>query len=343
MARFTTDFLTWLKGLFYTETEVDTLLDKKINTVDVQAKVTSFTNKDRINIDRLINYMENGSGTDYYTLDLIGKYSTIEMTAASSSSTDIWSDDKKRLAMTTSVSGSSAGHYMCFGGLVSKGGTAQPNNTDTITFKLIDGTVLGTATLKRTEGTGNGYRFYQANYKNGLFDTPGIYYVYAEATISGSVVKSNILSVFVKDNKNLIEYNNWSGTDYNQDTTNYYSSDSIKISSSNIFSSIGERSLKILSPDVSGWPFVDLFRLTGIKGNVTGNITVYSPDGDLFVVLYCRDPNENISSINVPSTDSPVTISLSGNIPSNSYISFRVFPRVNNATVFVDDVRISYQ
>ena len=70
MARFTTDFLTWLKGLFHTKTEVNTLLDKKINTVDVQGKITSFTNKDRINIERLINYMENGSGSNYYTLTL---------------------------------------------------------------------------------------------------------------------------------------------------------------------------------------------------------------------------------------------------------------------------------
>ena len=70
MSKYTIDFLTWLKGLFYTETEVDNLLENKLNTSEAQAQVTKFTNKDRVNIDRLLRYMENDGAENFYTLAL---------------------------------------------------------------------------------------------------------------------------------------------------------------------------------------------------------------------------------------------------------------------------------
>ena len=189
MAKYTTNFLTWLKGLFHTKTEVDNLLETKINTVDVQGKITSFTNKDRINIERLINYMENGSGSDYYTLDLKGVKGALELSEGITVFDVTFSDDKDRLPITNEYGGSMGlGYGLVLGAMIYKNGVAQPSMTNTITFKFLDGTVIGTNNDVFTDSTYNqGLRNYKA-YKEGWSNatnawSPGIYYVYAEVTI----------------------------------------------------------------------------------------------------------------------------------------------------------------
>jgi len=220
MAKFTTDFLTWLKGIFYTETEVDTLLDKKINTVDVQGKITSFTNKDRINNERLTRYITT-TGNPYLCFhDGTPSFEGLTKIGITDTTTE-----------TVYISGI----------------TGIGSNV-TCTVKKVDGTVLGTATWDSTNSRYN-YTF------DGTILGVGIYYVYAEVTVSGSVWKSNILSVFVKDTNNLLTFNQWSGSEYEKEKTGFdvESSEHTSLIHTNEWSSIGENSLKVIKLQETSW------------------------------------------------------------------------------------------
>ena len=117
---------------------VKTVLDTKQNEVETQAKITSFTNKDRINIGRLINYMENGAGDNYYTLDLKGARGNLSGDASdayfNNSTSVTFSDDKNRLAVTNSKDWLGVGAHFVLGGMIYKNGVAQTSNTSKLNF-----------------------------------------------------------------------------------------------------------------------------------------------------------------------------------------------------------------
>ena len=343
MAKYTTNFLTWLKGLFHTKTEVDNLLETKINTVDVQGKITSFTNKDRINIERLINYMDNSSGSDYYTLDLKGARGTILTSQFSDAATSIFSDDKNRLAITNSTLTVDGVHFV-LGGMIYKNGVAQTSDSTKITFKLIDGTVIGESTTKLNSTSSNQsmkqYTFYQELWgSNPSYAwNAGIYYIYAEATISGSVYKSNILSVFVKDTNNLLEYNQWSGTDYTKDITGITSLNNSIIESMNKWSDIGENSFKLTRTDNSLTTAcrMNITNLT-IGSNITLKLTTYNTNSNITIRL--MDDNTIISDVVVPKSDTSTIVSLSGDV-TNTTLIMRVILSNNNSYCYLDNISV---
>ena len=332
MARFTTDFLTWLKGLFHTKTEVNTLLDKKINTVDVQGKITRFTNKDRINIERLINYMENGSGSNYYTLTLratpVHAFSETVNNAATTAN----------LGVTNGyVASADNKNSACFVIDLRKNGAIQKSSLPTIALKSIDGTkILEFEPNTFSFNTASGYKFGLA--RDFFGSTPGIHYVYAEATISGSVYKSNILGVFVKDTNNLLSHNQWSVGEYGGSTVPDISW-GVTIHQTNEYSIIGEQSLKAIATSTTN----------GIRFNYNNSLTNKTVTAKLYlrtestVWVVIREMSSNNEVINSTSSSftgiGDVELSLSSS-SNNSSFQIQLFSIPINAVVYIDNVRL---
>ena len=268
---------------------VKTVLDTKQNEVETQAKITSFTNKDRINIERLINYMENGDSDNYYTLDLKGARGNVSGDASDANFNDstqvTFSDDKDRLAVTNSTSWLGVGARFVLGGMIYKNGVAQTSNTSKITFKLIDGTVIGESIYKLNDDSHNqsmrNYNFYFEDWSSSqVVWSPGIYYVYAEATINDSVIRSQILTVFVKDTNNLLEYNQWSGSEYNNISSDLKArNNEIIINSSSDASYNGEKSYKIKTKNsILNYSYLDI--TLEEEKTITAKVMVYNPNNN---------------------------------------------------------------
>lgn len=147
----------------------------------------------------------------------------------------------------------------------------------------------------------------------------------------------------MKDTNNLIDYNNWSGTDYTQDITGIYINGDATAASTTNYSTTGESSLRIKNPDVSRWHSVDLFKIASPQRLVTGTLEIYNKGCSVHVHLFHTTAGEMITSIVVPPNSSFTKLTISGdtsNITGN--ISIRVFPRdVNNSPVYVDNVSLS--
>lgn len=142
----------------------------------------------------------------------------------------------------------------------------------------------------------------------------------------------------MKDTNNKLDYNVWSGTEYNQGTYGFTIVRCTAESSKN-WSSISESSLKITTNDSANWPYIDACRLTGLTGTITAELTVYAPKGYIRAVLFAANPNENIVITDVYQNDKPQKIVLSGDIPANyQYLTVRLFPRNDNVTYYVDDI-----
>lgn len=149
----------------------------------------------------------------------------------------------------------------------------------------------------------------------------------------------------MKDNNNLLDYNVWSGTEYNHDTINIYnnSPNNIIINQSNDFSNIGESSLKITTKNIPSWVNIDLFKISNPNKKVTGKFIVYTPECDVIINLFHTTTANYIASVNVPMNDKPVEISVTGDtsIYSGGNISIRVFPRTENKSFYIDNISLS--
>lgn len=144
----------------------------------------------------------------------------------------------------------------------------------------------------------------------------------------------------MKDNNNLLDYNNWSGTDYAENTSGIYVSSNANIISSNEYSNIGESSLKIIAYDVSNWPCVDLFIIPNPEKSVVGTFHIYNPNCDVFADL--RIAQTVITSISIPRSSFPKEVSLNSDVSSGTgNISIRLYPRNNNAPIYVDNISLS--
>ena len=142
----------------------------------------------------------------------------------------------------------------------------------------------------------------------------------------------------MKDTNNKLNYNQWSATEYNQDTSGVITVRCIGESSNN-WSSIGESSLKIITEDSANWAYVDACRLTGLTGTISTSLDVYAPDGDISIVLFA---GSNLASVVVPESDAVQKISLSSILPSSyNYLAIRMFPRTDNVPYYVDNINLT--
>lgn len=332
---------------------VKTVLDTKQNEVETQAKITSFTNKDRINIERLINYMENGDSDNYYTLDLKGARGNLSGDASdanfNNSTSVTFSDDKDRLAVTNSTGWLEVGAHFVLGGMIYKNGVAQTSNTSKITFKLIDGTVIGESTYKLNDDSRNqsmrNYKYYYEDWSNSqVVWSPGIYYVYAEATINDSVIRSQILTVFVKDTNNKLDYNQWSAGEYLNSNQGVISGLGQNNITTKEFSVIGENSLRIIRTGNSLiWTDV---RINNNLNQYTVSCKLYSPesDGALYAVTMYDDGTQSFSYSIFYMGNDVQFLSCAGNVESNKTVKeivLRIMLYQYDKSAFIDDLMIS--
>ena len=148
----------------------------------------------------------------------------------------------------------------------------------------------------------------------------------------------------MKDTNNLLDYNIWSATEYNHDTTGMFNNypQNILINSSNDFSSIGESSLKITVKDIPSWVNIDLFKIANPNKSVTVKLIVHNPECELVVNLFHTTTANAFSSVTVPAGNIK-EISLTGDSSAfpDGNISIRVFPRTPNGVCYIDNISLS--
>lgn len=107
-----------------------------------------------------------------------------------------------------------------------------------------------------------------------------------------------------------MSHNVWSGTDYAKTITDFipYTVTSI-VSSSNEWSSNGERSLKCECTKDNSYDGVRILNLGDVAATL--KLTLYNPEGSVNVRLW--SPNQRFNQTIVPSSDNPVEVSVYSN------------------------------
>lgn len=317
-------------------------LDTKQNEVETQAKVTQFTNKDRINIERLINYMENGSGSNYYTLTLraapTSSFSEAVNNAATTANLGVTNGNVAKVGNSDSA---------CFVIDFRKNGAIQKSSLPTIALKSIDGTKILEFAPNTFSFTASGYKYDLA--RNFFGSTPGIHYVYAEATISSSVYKSNILGVFVKDTNNILPHEFWTPEYYgdvplattigdfrlNTTTSNGYTY-------SNNYSSIGEYSIMQKVDNSQYLALMD--NNPNTNKNYTMQVDIYTTvDVILYFVARKSGTNTVVKTLTIPAgsnTSPSMTINSNEFVGNETQLQFRIVPSVSNGTIYSTNFRL---
>lgn len=142
----------------------------------------------------------------------------------------------------------------------------------------------------------------------------------------------------MKDTNNKLDYNQWSGTEYNNNTTGITSVNNSIIESVNSWADIGECSFKITRKNSSLTTVcrMNIPNLT-VGSNITLKLTVYTPNADTTVRL--MDDNTIISDVVVPKSDTSTIVSLSGDV-TNTTLIMRVILSNNNSYCYLDNISV---
>lgn len=141
----------------------------------------------------------------------------------------------------------------------------------------------------------------------------------------------------MKDTNNIETYNIWSGTDYNENPSDFTKGSGIQLNNSKEWSSNGESSLKIERIADSSY-HCDTSHFTNVNAGetLTYSCVVYSPNIKVNVRL--RGNGEDLASVSVPVSTKPILISLSASIPEDyGYMCLRFLP-TNKGSLFVDNI-----
>lgn len=143
----------------------------------------------------------------------------------------------------------------------------------------------------------------------------------------------------MKDTTNKIDYNIWTGTDYNNTTSGFVLMNNSIIQQSNDFSSIGESSLKCMRTDNSLTRALRIMKngLTGTT-NITVTFDVYTPHNTVYFDL--NDGN-TVSSVNVPISANMMNITLSGTTTKDTIGLYVILSNVDDY-FYIDNIKISY-
>ena len=142
----------------------------------------------------------------------------------------------------------------------------------------------------------------------------------------------------MKDTTNLLDYNTWSGSDYNENVSNIPSMNNANIISSKYWSSNGESSIKCVRTHNTAQNVTRLGNLTLTVGaTVTATLTVYSPNNTVVVTLY---DGTVLAQTNVPQSNTAQTVTLSGVLTATN-VDVRLSLAGNGDFVFVDNVIIA--
>ena len=138
----------------------------------------------------------------------------------------------------------------------------------------------------------------------------------------------------MKDTSNLLDYNCWSGTEYNNNTTKFTFTGTNGIPS-NEWSHIGENSLKISTEQLS--QAFDIQHMTVDLGKtVTISFAIYNPNIQVRGMI--RANTEALSRVTIPASKEVKIITISANVLDNyDWVALRCFlDQVGSC--FIDDI-----
>lgn len=283
---------------------VDSALALKQNEVETQSKVVKFINKDRITLERIMERINNpslkalflrpaGSSSSYYVF-----CDNIKVGKTNANSLELYLDGAKYDAVASSV-----------------------------VLKSADGTVIKSFHDRGSDPAAFGLWI-------GSSDLPvGIHYLYAEATYSdGSVRKSNILSVFVKENQNLLSYNQWSCGDYNG-INGFYNGAELTTK----YSILGECSIRAKRTSSLWWS--DTVISLPSTGQYTLTCKILNKSGAVASLRLLQN-NDIMAELGIPVTDSFQSFSLTGTFTSVSNCRIRLL-NYGVDELYIDDVSLT--
>lgn len=142
----------------------------------------------------------------------------------------------------------------------------------------------------------------------------------------------------MKDKNNLADYNCWSGTEYLKNRDGFYKDNSMNIMPSNIWSDIGETSLKISGLNNKNVDINRLYNLTA-GDTITVSLIIYNPTTNCR--CHIRTNEESIIVVQVPKSKKQQKVTISTIIPENiSWITLRTFLNVDGE-IYMDNIIIN--
>lgn len=121
---------------------------------------------------------------------------------------------------------------------------------------------------------------------------------------------SDDVVVYVKENKNLFNFNIFSGSDYFGELNGFDGFQVKSISSSTEWSEIGERSVKVICDGSNNYQALTIEgQDVNIGDLISASVTIYNPEGNVFVRLFESSVN-SFTTIEVPQSDFPQNIVL---------------------------------
>ena len=138
----------------------------------------------------------------------------------------------------------------------------------------------------------------------------------------------------MKDTNNLISYNLWTGSEY-ENKTNDIIPNGLIITPSNEFSSIGESSFKIIRTGTNNYLSINIKNLLTDNQSYTVYVDIFSPTTDGSLLL--RDVN-GTNSVSYSAMESIQTVSVTKtvNLSGACYIQL-ICP---TGPVFIDNIRL---
>lgn len=301
---------------------INEALSVKEDIINTRQRTLPFINRNRIMMERLYERMADPSANALY-LRPTGTTTYYVFT------------DNVNYGTTTNVG---AALYL-------DGAVSSPDPSK-VSLKNLSGDLIGEFTKRGSDPAG---------YSISTGFSEGIYHLYAEVVSqNGTVKKSNILTVFSKDPKNLLNVDLWSGTEYTGNTKSIISSGTTVLSN-NKYSSIGEKSVEVTTGSSNGW--VD-FRANrpwaqsgagAITTTLQGKIDIFIPTGSCTVkiIIHFDTGDEYMSdpvtvSANPYSFQTITTEYIRGSISDGvSWGSVRVVT-TPNTQIYLDNVRLKF-
>ena len=152
----------------------------------------------------------------------------------------------------------------------------------------------------------------------------------------------------MKENQNELEYNLWSGGEYQNNLNNITcQQDNQKIIISKEWSAIGETSFKITRGGGTGYNWCRIkYNTNNAKQTITATLKVYSPNAqaDIWLGDVYSGNDTGHSAVHVYPSEQVQTISLTytGTLPTIECYAIRVNMVYDNTWLFIDDIQFKY-
>ena len=143
--------------------------------------------------------------------------------------------------------------------------------------------------------------------------------------------------VYVKDKNNLFDFNVWTGSDFKNDTSGFKTTQLDNIYSSDEWSGIGKKSIKIISDGNNDTVIMTPEQQVNIDNFIVGYVTVFNPTGEIYIRLY--EPSiDEYEEISIPPSDTPIRIKITKKVESKK-IQMLIISKVKQE-FYLDDFAI---